>query len=45
VRYLAEIGLNRTERVEFLDAMLRYYAYHLESIKTVESIRILREVF
>jgi DNA repair protein RecO (recombination protein O) len=45
VRYLAEIGLNRTERVEFLDAMLKYYAYHLESIKTVESIRILREVF
>jgi hypothetical protein len=25
--------------------MLRYYAYHLESIKAVESIRILREVF
>ena len=45
VRYLAEIGLNRTERAEFLDAMLRYYAYHLESIKAVESIRILREVF
>ncbi len=45
VRYLAEIGLNRTERVEFLDAMLKYYAYHLESIRTVESLRILREVF
>lgn len=45
VRYLAEIGLNRTERVEFLDAMLKYYAYHLESIRSVESLRILREVF
>ena len=45
VRYLAEIGLNRTERTEFLDAMLKYYAYHLESIRAVESIRILREVF
>ena len=45
VRYLGEIGLNRTERVEFLDAMLKYYAYHLESIRAVESIRVLREVF
>ena len=45
VRYLGEIGLNRTERVEFLDSMLRYYAYHLESIRSVESLRILREVF
>ena len=45
VRYLGEIGLNRTERVEFLAAMLKYYAYHLESIKTVESLRILQEVF
>ncbi len=45
VRYLGEIGLNRTQRVEFLEAMLKYYAYHLESIHSVESIRILREVF
>jgi len=45
VRYLGEIGLNRTERVEFLDAMLRYYAYHLDGIHNVESLRILREVF
>ena len=45
VRYLGEIGLNRTERVEFLEAMLKYYSYHLESIHQVESIRVLREVF
>ena len=45
VRYLGEIGLNRTERVDFLEAMLRYYSYHLESIRQVESIRVLREVF
>lgn len=45
VRYLGEIGLNRTQRVAFLEAMLKYYAYHLESIKSVESIRILQEVF
>ena len=45
VRYLGEIGLNRTERVEFLEAMLKYYAYHLDSIRSVESLRILKEVF
>ena len=45
VRYLGEIGLNRTERVEFLEAMLKYYNYHLDSIRNVESIRVLREVF
>lgn len=45
VRYLAEIGLNRTERSAFLEAMLKYYAFHLDSINTVESLRIMREVF
>lgn len=45
VRYLGEIGLNRAERVEFLEAMLKYYAYHLDSIRSVESLRVLREVF
>ena len=45
VRDLGEVGLNRHERVEFLDAMLRYYAFHLDAIHSVESLRILREVF
>ena len=45
VRYLGEVGLNRAERVAFLEAMLKYYAYHLEGIKAVESIRVLKEVF
>ena len=45
VRYLAEIGLNRRQRVEFLDEMMRYYGYHLEAVNTVRSIRILQEVF
>ncbi|MBR2976490.1 MAG: DNA repair protein RecO, partial [Alistipes sp.] len=45
VRYLGEIGLNRQQRVDFLEDMLRYYTYHLESIRSVESIRILKEVF
>ncbi len=45
VRYLGEIGLNRTQRVEFLEAMLKYYGYHLDTIRSVESLRILQEVF
>ncbi len=45
VRYLGEIGLNRAQRVEFLNAMVKYYSYHLDSIKQVQSIEILQEVF
>lgn len=45
VRYLAEVGLNRHQRVEFLQSLLAYYAYHLDTIHTVQSIRILQEVF
>lgn len=45
VLLLAEIGLNRTQRVEFLNAMLVYYAYHLDAVNAVQSVRILREVF
>ncbi len=45
VRYLGEIGLNRIQRVDFLNALLRYYSYHLDTINSVQSIRILQEVF
>ncbi|MDE6861196.1 MAG: recombination protein O N-terminal domain-containing protein [Alistipes sp.] len=45
VRYLGEIGLNRSQRVAFLESMLSYYAYHLDAIRSVESVRILQEVF
>ena len=45
VRYLAEVGLNRHQRVDFLAALLSYYAYHLDTIHTVQSIRILQELF
>ena len=45
VRCLAEIGLNRTQRVEFLNAVLDYFGYHLDAISAVQSVRILREVF
>ncbi len=45
VRHLGEIGLNRGQRVEFLEALMRYYSYHLDAIKSVQSIDILKEVF
>lgn len=45
VRLLAEIGLNRTQRVDFLNSMLVYYGYHLDAISAVQSVRILQEVF
>lgn len=45
VRLLGEIGLNRAQRVSFLDAMLAYLGYHLDTVSAVQSVRILREVF
>ncbi|MCH5334979.1 MAG: DNA repair protein RecO [Alistipes sp.] len=45
VRYLAEIGLNREQRVDFLNSLLVYYGYHLDAVRAVQSVKILREVF
>ena len=45
VRYLGEIGLNRSQRVDFLQSLLAYYGYHLDTINSVQSIKILQEVF
>lgn len=45
VQYLGEIGLNRRQRVEFLDSMMAYYGYHLDAVRSVRSTKILREVF
>lgn len=45
VRYLAEIGLNRFQRVDFLSSLLTYYGYHLDAIHAVQSVRVLQEVF
>ena len=42
---LARIELNRTQRSNFLSAMLAYFGYHLEAIGSVRSVHILREVF
>lgn len=45
VRDLGGIGLNRRQRVGFLDALLVYYGYHLDAIHAVQSVKILQEVF
>ncbi len=45
VHCLAEIGMNRHQRVKYLQALLNYYAYHLDAIRSVQSIEILQEVF
>lgn len=45
VRCLSEIGLNRRQRVGFLDALLVYFGYHLDAIRAVQSVKILQEVF
>lgn len=45
VLYLGEIGLNRTQRVDMLAALVDYYSLHLNSIRKVQSIHILQEVF
>ncbi|MBR5465334.1 MAG: DNA repair protein RecO [Alistipes sp.] len=45
VTSLHTIALNRQQRVDFLNAMLTYFGYHLDNINAVQSVRILREVF
>ncbi len=42
---LAALRLNRTQRVEFLNSMLSYFGYHLDAVRDVRSVDILREVF
>ncbi len=45
VEQLGTIRLNRTQRGDFLNAMLSYFGYHLDAMSTVQSVHILREVF
>ncbi len=45
VRALGALSLDRRRRVEFLDAMLAYYGYHLDAMGAVQSLHVLREVF
>ena len=42
---LPRVGLNRHQRVSFLQSLLVYYGYHLDAIHAVQSVRILQEVF
>ncbi len=45
VRFLAEIGMNRQQRVRLMQDLLSYYAYHLDAIDQVRSIEVLQSVF
>lgn len=40
-----EPALNRGRRVDFLGAMLAYLGYHLDAVRDIRSVEILREVF
>lgn len=42
---IASIALGRGQRVDFLNSMLSYFGYHLDGIRNVRSVDILREVF
>jgi DNA repair protein RecO (recombination protein O) len=42
---IASIPLNRTARVDFLGSMLTYLGYHLDGVRDIRSVDILREVF
>ncbi len=42
---LGSIAMNRTSRDAFLSAMLEYFDYHLDSVRNIRSIEILRTVF
>ncbi|MDR0908119.1 MAG: DNA repair protein RecO [Rikenellaceae bacterium] len=42
---IALIPLNRGQRVDFLGSMLTYLGYHLDGVRDIRSVDILREVF
>lgn len=42
---LASIEMNRSERDDFLNALLDYFNYHLDAVRSVKSVEILRGVF
>jgi DNA repair protein RecO (recombination protein O) len=42
---LGALALNRTQRSEFLNAMLAHFGYHLDATRDIRSVDILREVF
>ncbi|MDR2912037.1 MAG: recombination protein O N-terminal domain-containing protein [Alistipes sp.] len=42
---LATLQLNRVQRSEFMNSMLAYFGYHLDAVRDIRSVDILREVF
>ena len=42
---LATIPLSRTQRKDFIASLLAYFGYHLDTIHSISSLRILSEVF
>lgn len=42
---VSSIALNRVQRVDFLNSMLAYFGYHLDAVRDIRSVDILREVF
>jgi DNA repair protein RecO (recombination protein O) len=42
---LSALPLNRVQRSDFLSAMLAYFGYHLDAVRDIRSVDILREVF
>ncbi len=42
---LVALALNRTQRTGFMNAMLAYFGYHLDAVRDIRSVDILREVF
>ncbi len=42
---IAGIALGRGGRVDFLNSMLAYFGYHLDAVRDIRSVDILREVF
>lgn len=45
VSELADVRLSRSQRSDFMNSMLTYFGYHLDSIHKVRSIEILKDVF
>lgn len=42
---LGDVKLNREQRVNFLESIIKYYGYHFDTIYEVQSVRILQEIF
>ena len=42
---LATLRLPRRQRTDFINSLLNYFGYHLDTIHRVESLRILSEIF